>query len=310
MWENIKINKSSDECVSKLVFTTHNAIAEAVLYRYPTYRERTVICCSVQSGCPMGCTFCGTGDFFVRNLTSQEIVNQVVECLKVAHQEEGTYPFGIEKFQIMFMSMGEPMMNWPNVRDAIKVLNAMYPDADLLVSTVAPKNSYAFYELNNLSKEIDKVGLQFSIHESTDAKRDLLIPTKNKMNLWQIREHGLEWAITTGRRPFFNYCVHKDNCSDRDISNLVSLFPPHIWECTLSVICESDQTVQCAIDDQLQRIQKFSEDMIMSGYNVRVFNPAGQDDIGGGCGQLWEAQQWVFKNRDIVYFGKQPDELK
>lgn len=66
--EIMKVSKfySSDTNVSKFVFEWSNpkGIAESVLYRYGSYRERTVICCSIQSGCPVGCTFCGTGKFF------------------------------------------------------------------------------------------------------------------------------------------------------------------------------------------------------------------------------------------------------
>ena len=57
----VKRIDSSDENVSKYVFDFGNAVAEAVLYKYPTFEERTVICCSTQSGCPVGCRFCGAG---------------------------------------------------------------------------------------------------------------------------------------------------------------------------------------------------------------------------------------------------------
>lgn len=67
-----KIFESSDTNVKKFVFEwraneiAKKGIAEAVLYRYGEYSKRTVICCSVQSGCPVGCTFCGTGKFFCK----------------------------------------------------------------------------------------------------------------------------------------------------------------------------------------------------------------------------------------------------
>jgi 23S rRNA (adenine2503-C2)-methyltransferase len=65
---------SSDKRVFKYVFEPGNAIYEAVVYRYPNWNTRTVICCSVQSGCPVGCTFCGSGGKFIRNLTDEEII--------------------------------------------------------------------------------------------------------------------------------------------------------------------------------------------------------------------------------------------
>ncbi len=80
-WPDIKVIDSSDKNVKKYVFTKDNAVAEAVLYKYPTYEERTVICCSTQSGCAVGCRFCGAGDYFVRSLSTQEIVDQPVKLL-------------------------------------------------------------------------------------------------------------------------------------------------------------------------------------------------------------------------------------
>ena len=74
-----KIFESSDTNVKKFVFewgasaVTRKGIAGAVLYRYGEYAKRTVICCSVQSGCPVGCTFCGTGKFFVRNQNAKQV---------------------------------------------------------------------------------------------------------------------------------------------------------------------------------------------------------------------------------------------
>src|SRR6478609_3730907 len=75
-WSYIRVLKSSDENVLKYVFEKNDAVAEAVLYKYPDYATRTVICCSTQSGCAVGCRFCGAGDSFVRSLTADEIVSQ------------------------------------------------------------------------------------------------------------------------------------------------------------------------------------------------------------------------------------------
>lgn len=291
--------KSSDTNVSKFVFEfektpyTLGAVAEAVLYRYESYKKRTVICCSVQSGCPVGCTFCGTGKFFIRNLTTKEIVTQIEECLKTIDCD----PLEIEKFQIMFMSMGEPFLNTNELFQAIWNLNQLYPNADLLVSTSAPSNMFKklpeFIELSNL---VPKVGLQFSVHESIDEARVKLIPTKTS-TLRQIAAMGEMWAAYTGRRPFFNYCVHENNNKINDANRLAELFNPKVWEATLSVICEKEESVKSSIDRQLNLIKPFTEWMLDNQFSIRVFNPAGQDDIGGGCGQLWYFQEWLNKNK-------------
>ncbi len=82
---NIKIFKGKNENVKKYVFTKEDAVYEAVVYKYGSYLERTVTCCSVQSSCPVGCVFCGTGKRFVRNLKTDEITNQITEVL--THEE-------------------------------------------------------------------------------------------------------------------------------------------------------------------------------------------------------------------------------
>lgn len=116
-----KVFESSEGNVWKYVFTSEDVVAEAVLYRYKDFYDRTVICCSTQSGCPVGCKFCGTGNKFIRNLTADEIIYQIHHILEdkniVDVNRRG------RRFQIMFMSMGEPMLNWDNVEKAIRLLH-------------------------------------------------------------------------------------------------------------------------------------------------------------------------------------------
>lgn len=295
MWNNIKQIKSSDQNVSKFVFTTKDAVAEAVLYKYPTYKERTVICCSTQSGCPMGCRFCGAGDHFVRSLTTHEIISQPKYLL----EQIDVPPADIERLQIMFMSMGEPLMNYDNLKEALWQLYHLYPNAKLLISTSAPRVKENFDDLNRLSKLIPTIGLQFSVHESTNEARKRLIPA-NTLTLEEIAETGARWAMYTSRKPFFNYCVHTNNNSQADVDRLKALFKPEIWEATLSVICERDEHIAAANERQRQLAQDFSAKMLEAGYNVRVFNPAGQDDIGGGCGQLWFVQNWMKQHPQLI----------
>lgn len=289
---------SKDSNVSKFVFegkyeNSRDIAVEAVLYKYNSYKDRTVICCSTQCGCPVGCVFCGTGKFFIRNLTCDEIVEQIETVLTYIDCNTDE----INKFQIMFMSMGEPFMNYDNLELAIIALAEKYKNAELLVSTSAP-----FMPIFNnidkfviLSKKYDKIGIQFSVHESNDDDRSKLISTKTSP-LEIIGFVGDEWAKATGRKPFFNYCVHENNSNNKNVSELLENFNPNVWECTLSVICEKDNTMQNAINEKLELIKSFSEKMVNAGYSIRVFNPAGQDDIGGGCGQLWYFQQWINEN--------------
>ena len=303
MFDKIKNIKSSDENVMKFVFESETAVAEAVLYKYPTYEDRTVICCSTQSGCPVGCRFCGSGNYFVRSLRAEEIVFQVDHCLS----NQGIDASKIKKFQIMVMSMGEPMLNYKELEKAFEILHVSYPQAKLLISTTAPRIDYE--PLMELSEKIDTIGLQFSVHESTDEKRNQLIPFKNKLTLKEISEVGEVFLARTGRKPFFNYCAKEDNISQEDVTRLFDLFNPDVFEATISVVCESDESMSVAHVRQRELASRFSQCLIDKGYSTRMFDPSGQDDIGGGCGQLFYVQDWMKNNPDKAHksvgFGKE-----
>ena len=287
-----KVFSSSEGNIWKYVFTKEDMVAESVLYRYNTFYDRTVICCSVMSGCPVGCTFCGTGSKFVRNLTFEEIVEQIDTVLKDKDIIKDIND-KCKKLQFMFMSMGEPMLNWNEVEKAIIKLNKKYPNADLLLSTVGINNDDTINKIIKLSKKIDKIGLQFSIHKSTDEERNKLIPFKNKLDLEHIRDLGIIWWKETNRHPFLNYCVDGTNNKEDDFKNLKALFSPAVFNLTFSVVCSSDENMKDKSFRELDTIKEFQNKFLERGYNVRTFDPAGQDDIGGGCGQLWYVQKWL-----------------
>ncbi len=297
----MKIIQGNNPDVWKMIFDEEfgGAITESVLYRYRSFEDRTVLCISCQSGCKVGCTFCGTGKNFIRNLSSLEIVQQVVLSLRSVNIIDEKTNFTIDppkKFQIMFMSMGEPFHNYVNLRNSICILSECFPTASLLISTSAPKADDHYKDFIHLSKRIDKLGLQFSIHKSTDWERNQIIPFKNKMKLAELRDYGIEWWKETNRKPYCNYCIDGDNSMDIDFTNLRNLFPPNVFCFTFSVVCSYDETMKDSGYRNLSEIRRFESLFIDHGYDTRVFDPAGQDDIGGGCGQLWYVQDWL-KNR-------------
>lgn len=297
-WQNVKAIQSTDSNVRKYVFTnegTNGAVAESVLYKYPTYEDRTVICCSTQSGCPVGCRFCGTGEFFIRSLTADEIVAQVQHLFADQNIDQSK----VKRTQIMFMSMGEPLLNKNGLIGALRKLHELYPTAALLISTSAPAIDYQW--VRDISVEIPTVGLQFSVHESTDEARDKLVPFKAKLNLAQIAVEGEAWFKATGRQPFFNYCAHDINTGKEDAQRLESLFHPGIWQATVSVICEQDESVAAANQRQRDLAQGFMDKLLELGFSVRCFDPAGQDDIGGGCGQLWYVQDYAKNHPELTH---------
>lgn len=306
MWPDVKRVDSTDKNVYKYVFTNKDAVAEAVLYKYPTFEERTVVCCSTQSGCPIGCRFCGAGDYFVRSLSAEEIVSQTQHLFKDMNIDATK----VKKMQIMFMSMGEPLLNSEALCEAIRQLAVLYPQARLLISTSAPRaTTSAWADIMNVAEAVPGVGLQFSVHESTDEARNKLIPFVNKLSLAEMADMGIIFYARTGRRPFFNYCVHDKNNTQEDVDRMVEIFFPTVFEATLSVICERDEHVAAANIRQRELTAGFIEKMIKAGYSTRMFDPAGQDDIGGGCGQLWFVQDWMKKHPNLskksVGFGRE-----
>jgi 23S rRNA (adenine2503-C2)-methyltransferase len=291
-WNKIEIKESSEGNVWKFVFTKDDAIVEAVLYRYESFEERTVICFSVQSGCPVGCKFCGTGGHYVRNLTANEIASQVWHIIRLMKID----PFKVKKFQLMGMSMGEPMLNWENLKEAITLLKEFgYTHAQYLISTVGIADLDTFNDIIGFSRENPQIGLQFSIHKSTDEQRNRLIPYKNKLTLYELMVAGVNWHSATGRPVYLNYCIDGTNNTEDDFNNLRGMFNPEVFNLTFSVICAKNESIKDAAYRNLDVINAFSQKFLEDGYNVRVFNPAGQDDIGGGCGQLFAVQNW-FEN--------------
>lgn len=293
-FNKIRVIQSSDENVKKFVFEKDNAVAEAVLYKYPTYEDRTVICCSTQSGCPVGCRFCGAGNYFIRSFKAEEIVFQVDYCLSSQNIDATK----IEKFQIMVMSMGEPLLNFKELEKAFDILYEKYPHAKLLISTIGPRIDYE--PLMKMAERIPNVGLQFSVHESTDENRNKLIPFVKKLNLMEIAEVGEVFLMRTGRKPFFNYCAKQDNSSHLDAIRLSQMFNPDVFEATISVVCEVDESVSAANERQKTLASDFMLELNELGYSTRMFDPAGQDDIGGGCGQLFHVQNWMKNNQHLV----------
>jgi 23S rRNA (adenine2503-C2)-methyltransferase len=198
----------------------------------------------------------------------------------------------------MFMSMGEPLLNRQGLTEAIERLAVLYPNFALLISTSAPRVDYEW--IREISVRYPQVGLQFSVHESTDEKRDALIPFKAKLSIQEIAEQGDLWWVSTNRQPFFNYCAHEGNTSDADVERILTWFSPSIWQATISVICEREESVAAANERQRSLAEDFMAKLSAVGYSTRCFNPAGQDDIGGGCGQLWFVQDWMRKHPELA----------
>jgi 23S rRNA (adenine2503-C2)-methyltransferase len=85
-----------------------------------------------------------------------------------------------------------------------------------------------------------------------------------------------------------------------DVGRLVNLFNPALWQATVSVVCERNEGLPQTSAHQKELATNFADDLAAAGFNTRTFDPAGQDTIGGGCGQLHFVQQWFGQHANLA----------
>lgn len=138
--------------------------------------ERWMIGVSVMSGCPVGCKFCATGNMGkYRNLSVDEIVSQVEFVI----QRNDCSPNDSQEFKINYTRMGEPFLNIENVRKAVELISAKYPNTHHYISTIGIRNAdYSWIK--------DNITLQISLHSLNDISRNYLIPFKNKVSINEL----------------------------------------------------------------------------------------------------------------------------
>lgn len=267
--------------VAKLIFEDGTSICECVAYKF---ENRGVVCFSVQSGCPVGCVFCGTGQTFIRNLHANEMLSQI----EVAMNWIGHLP----NIQIMAMSMGEPMLNMVEVD-----LCAQYylkRGHHFFISTVGIKSTFARKTIMELGMVYPKFGLQISLHSPYSEKRTRLLGNyPNLMSIQELENMALEFHTKSGNFAYFNFICHGDETEDTAIRVAEIVGPHHL---TCSVLCDT-QTLKKATTDHATR---FGEMCSKHGTtNWSIFDPAGQDTIGGGCGQLLYVQEFFKQTKEV-----------
>ena len=140
--------------------------------------ERWMIGVSTMSGCPVRCKFCATGQMKkYRNLTSAEIVAQVIYAIENAPEEYS--PSKSKEFKINYTRMGEPFLNIEAVRDAVEAITLLYPNTHHYISTIGIKGSDFSWIKGNIT-------LQISLHSFITEKRNWLIPLKNKLSIEEL----------------------------------------------------------------------------------------------------------------------------
>jgi 23S rRNA (adenine2503-C2)-methyltransferase len=198
---------SSDGQTRKTLFAlSDGSQIEAVLMRY---QRRGTVCISTQAGCAMGCPFCATGQGgFERNLTAGEIVAQVLFYARhlAASNQAIT--------NVVFMGMGEPLVNYAATWAAIRRLNDHHGfnlgARAMTLSTVGMVPG-----IRRMSQEPEQVGLSVSLHAPSDALRDRLVPINCHFPISQLMAACEDYVNITHRRISFEY-VMIDQVNDQD----------------------------------------------------------------------------------------------
>ena len=198
---NVSIGRSAihfrsvapDDTVKYLLKLADGQIIETV--GIPT-EKRLTVCVSAQVGCAMGCDFCATGKGgFKRNLAKHEIVDQVLTV-----QQD----FGRRVSHIVFMGMGEPLLNSDHVVAAVKCLNqdVGIGQRNITISTVGIRN-----RIRQLAEHHLQVTLAVSLHASNQRLREQLIPSAHPYPLDELIAECKEYVQSTGRRLSFEYIL-------------------------------------------------------------------------------------------------------
>lgn len=263
--DDIIESKNSIKAKLKLADNLH---IETVLLKY---KEWNTVCVSTQVGCAMGCAFCATGSMgFSRNLSSEEIVDQVIYWKQK----------GFDTSRIVFMGMGEPFMNWQNVKPALEDINSNLKIGwrKMTVSTVGL--------IKGIEEFIDwgqQVNLAVSLHSLNQGIREKIMPATKVYKLNELIKISHRYTNQTKRLLFFEYALMDGvNDTDTDAQKLADLINSNklffaniikLNQVKNSKLNPSRRTDQfCRILD-INRV-KYSRRMSMGG------------EIKGACGQL------------------------
>lgn len=195
--------RSKDGTTKLLLEMADGARVETVGLPYP---DRMSCCVSTQVGCPIGCAFCATGSSgYTRDLAAGEIVDQVLcvqEAMRGQAQQGRSGPCRVD--HVVFMGMGEPLLNYDATTKAVQLLNAELGIAmrQLTVSTVGFVPG-----IRRLAQDKPQFTLAVSLHAPTDDLRRQLVPGMSGWGVAEIIEACRVYVRQTGRRVTFEYCL-------------------------------------------------------------------------------------------------------
>ena len=268
---------------------------------YIPEEDRGTLCISSQVGCTLTCSFCHTGtQKLVRNLTTAEIIGQVL----VARDDLGEWPEpGAPKNEtrllsnIVLMGMGEPLYNFDNVRDAMKI--AMDPEGiSLSRRRITLSTSGVVPEIAKTAQEIG-CQLAISFHATTDEVRDKLVPINKKWNIAELLDALRTYPkVSNSERITFEYVMLKDvNDSDADARRLVKLIKGIPAKINLIPFNEWPGSPYERSD--WSRIEAFADIIYKAGYASPIRTPRGED-IMAACGQLKSATERARKSKKAI----------
>jgi 23S rRNA (adenine2503-C2)-methyltransferase len=262
---------------------------------------RGTLCISSQVGCTLTCSFCHTGtQKLVRNLTAAEIVGQVM----MARDDLEEWPVPGEPkdetrllSNIVLMGMGEPLYNFDNVRDAMKI--AMDPEGiSLSRRRITLSTSGVVPEIARTAEEIGCL-LAVSFHATTDEVRNKLVPINKRWNIEALLNALRDYPrLTNSERITFEYVMLKDvNDSDEDAHRLVELIKGIPAKVNLIPFNEWPGAPYKRSSNN--RIHAFANIIYQAGYASPIRTPRGED-ILAACGQLKSATERARKNRKQI----------
>ncbi len=268
----LKKQESSDGTIKYLFDVLDGNAIETVLMKY---HHGYSLCVSSQIGCKMGCRFCAsTGIPFARNLTSGEIVEQL---LAVERDEK------IKISNVVFMGIGEPLDNYDNVVNAIRIINNP-KGINIGARHISVSTSGLVPKIYQLAEENIQCTLSISLHATTDEKRSEMMPVNNRYNIKELMQACKDYIAKTNRRISFEYALAKDNNDNlEDAKRLVGLLHGMLAHVNLIPINKIENGRFDKSSNE--NILKFRDYLNDHGIVATVRRELGSD-IDAACGQL------------------------
>ena len=272
---NYKILKklqSKDGTIKYLFDVLDGNAIESVLMKY---HHGYSICVSSQIGCKMGCKFCAsTGIPFVRNLSSGEIVEQI---LSIERDEN------IRISNVVFMGIGEPLDNYDNVVNAIHIIN--HPKGlNIGARHISISTSGLVPKIYKLAEEKIQCTLSISLHATTNEKRSSMMPVNNTYKIEELMQACKDYIKETNRRISFEYALAKDNNDNlEDAKQLVKLLKGMLCHVNLIPINKIENGNYTKSSNE--NIIKFRDYLNKHGIVATIRRELGSD-IDAACGQL------------------------